>query len=238
MRIRAKKLDLKRLVVASGLVALAIGWSSAVADEYRLLSASDHQTYRAAFDAADQGRRGRSVRLGAKGHDPLPAKILRWLDMTRPGTHASFAEIAGFIEANPTWPLRGRLLLRAEESLMADEPAPRVIEWFAKHPPKTSDGRAMLGTALLGLGRRDEAIAVLRHAWIESDFGAKQERAFVRRYRKLLRRADHHARLDRLVWDRRFTQARRMLWRAETAARRLAEARMRLAAKRGGGASW
>ncbi len=225
---------MRRSVVTSGLIALAVGWSPAASGEFRLLSASDHQTYRAAFTAADEGRPGRAIRLAAKGHDPLPAKILRWLDMTRPGSHASFAQIVAFIEANPDWPLGVRLLLRAEESLVGDEPAATLVDWFAKHPPKTADGRGMLGAALLRLGRRDEATNVLRRAWIESNFGAKQERQFARRHRKLLRRDDHRARLDRLVWDRRFRQARRMLRRVDTASRRLAEARMSLAAKRGG----
>jgi len=224
----------RRLVVTLGLVALAIGWSPVVADDARLLSASDHQIYRAAFTASDKGRRRQAVRLATKGHDPLPAKILRWLDMTRAGTHASFAELAAFIEANPNWPLRGSILRRAEESLLGDEPPDRVIAWFSKYRPRTSDGRAMLGAALLSVGRRDQGVAVLRHAWIESDYGVKQERIFARRYRKLLTRDDHRARLDRLVWDRRFTQARRLLWRVDSASRRLAEARMRLAAKRGG----
>ena len=227
-------LDLRRLVIASGLVALAIGWSPVAADAPRLLSAADHRNYRAAFTASEKGRRGQAASLAAKGIDPLPAKILRWLDMTRPGTHASFADLTAFIEANPKWPLRGKLLRRAEESLLGDEPPDKVIAWFAKYRPRTSDGRAVLGAALLSAGRRDHGVAVLRHAWIESDFGVKQERNFARRYRKLLTRNDHRARLDRLVWDRRFTQARRMLWRVDMGSRRLAEARMRLATKRGG----
>ena len=100
-------LNLRYQITFSGLVALAIVWSPAAADTPRLLSAYDHQTYRAAFIASDNGRRGLAMSLAVKGHDPLPAKILRWLDMTRQGTHASFAELSLFIEANPNWPLRG-----------------------------------------------------------------------------------------------------------------------------------
>ena len=225
---------MRRQVALSALAALAIFWSPAAADNPRLLSGSDHQIYRAAFTASDEGRRGLAVSLAAKGHDRLPAKILRWLDMTRQGTHASFAELAAFIEANPNWPLRGKMLRRAEESLGSDESPDQVIAWFSKYRPRTTDGHAMLGAVLLSVGRRDQGVAVLRNAWIESDYGAKQDRNYARRFGKLLTRDDHRARLDRLVWDRRFTQARRMLWRVDIASRRLAEARMRLAANRGG----
>jgi soluble lytic murein transglycosylase len=227
-------LKLKRPVIITGLVALAIGWSPVAADTSRLLSASDHKIYSDAFAASDKGKRGRAASLAVKGIDPLPAKILRWLDMTRPGTHASFGEISGFLETNPDWPLRRRLFRRAEEALVGDEAPDRVVAWFAKHRPRTADGRARLGDALIMLGRREHGAAVLRHAWIESDFGAKQEQDFYRRFRKFLRRADHRDRLDRLVWDGRFTQARRMLWRVDPDTRQLAEARMRLAMKRGG----
>ena len=153
MRDRARMLNLRRQVAISGFVALAIGWSTVAADTPRLLSALDHQTYRAAFTASDTGRRGLAVSLAAKGHDPLPAKILRWLDMTRPGTHASFAELAAFIEANPNWPLRGSILRRAEESLVGDEPpdrCPKAVDVESTPPGLSCPSRQPLGSLVAG----------------------------------------------------------------------------------------
>ena len=56
-----------RSVVTSGLVALAIGWSPAGADEFRLLSASDHQTYRAVFETTIAPRPDGHVLVGQVG---------------------------------------------------------------------------------------------------------------------------------------------------------------------------
>ena len=37
--------------------------------------------------------------------DALALKIVRWLDYTRPTPSGRFADVAGFIDQNPDWPL-------------------------------------------------------------------------------------------------------------------------------------
>ena len=74
---------------------------------------------------------------------------------------------------------------------------------------------------------------MLRQAWIAGDFTRRKENALYRRHRKLLADADHVARLDRLLWEGRFSSARRALWRVNKEHRALGEARLLLATMSG-----
>lgn len=172
--------------------------------------------------------------LASHTSDALLAKIVRWIDYTRPETRAGFAEITAFIEQNPDWPDQRLLSLNAEEALRDSIPDTEVLAWFSRHEPRTVKGRMHLARALLGAGEREQATALLRETWVNGDFPRSQERDFLRRYRRFLRQEDHVARLDRLLWAGRSWEARRMLHRVEAGRRALAVARITLSRFRGG----
>ena len=205
-----------------------------VAAEHGLLSAADRNIYQQAFAAAGRGQWRLVRRLVRGAGEKLPAKVLVWQRLTQPGNGASFAEIARFLAANPDWPRTTMLRRQAESAITAATPAEEVLAWFNRYPPLITLGRVAMGEALIETGADETAFELLRRAWIEGNFGRRQERGFLRRHRRLLSRADHIARLDRLLWDGRHRQARRMLPRVAEPYRLLAEARMRLRQYQGG----
>ncbi|MEE9250984.1 MAG: lytic transglycosylase domain-containing protein, partial [Alphaproteobacteria bacterium] len=113
-------------------------------------------------------------------------------------------------------------------------PDAEVLAWFSRREPRTVKGRMHLARALLATGKREQATALLRETWVNGNFPRRQERSFLRRYRKFLRKEDHVARLDRLLWAGRSWEARRLLRRVEAGQRALAVARIRLRRFRGG----
>ncbi|HAI31423.1 MAG TPA: lytic murein transglycosylase, partial [Thalassospira sp.] len=78
------------------------------------------------------------------------------------------------------------------------------------------------------------AIALVRHSWINENFGSGQERRFLDRYGEYIDQETHQQRLDRLLWEGRLTTAARMMKHVNEDYRRLAEARASLRAMRGG----
>ncbi len=197
------------------------------------LTAEDSRLSKFAFQAAGADRWSEVRRLAGRIKDPLTVKIFRWLDSSRRGTEASFEEIAGFMANNPDWPGQSLLQRRAEEAMTAKTPDSAVLAWFRTRQPVCTDGSVRYGAALLASGDREKARRVLRDVWINGDFGKKQEKNFYRRYRKLLTREDHIARLDRLLWDGRDWPVRRMLWKVNPGYRALAVARLFLRHGRG-----
>lgn len=198
------------------------------------LAETDIKAARAAFAAIEKNQWKAAHQYAAAAEDPLVAKIIRWIDYTRPETDADFAAIAAFIENEPQWPSRTDLRRRAEEKLPAAMPIHDILAWFDRYPPVSTDGLIRRATALTAVGKDDSARAAVRKAWIEGDFGKAQEQDFFRRFRGILTPADHRARLDRLIWEDRQWSAQRMLWRVDADTRALAEARLSLMAGSGG----
>src|SRR5438093_12711195 len=88
----------------------------------------------AALTAARNGDWSQAYARAGQSGDPLAQKIVRWLDYTRSSPGGRFAEISGFIEQNPDWPLLKTLRRRAEEAI-ASESDDTAAAWFTRYPP-------------------------------------------------------------------------------------------------------
>jgi soluble lytic murein transglycosylase len=208
---------------------LALAAMAAAEARGEALSGADLAAMRSAVAAADAGNWNAAFAAAAAIKDPLPAKILHWLDYARPGAPGGFAEIAAFIEANPDWPGQKALREHAEEALAA-EPDPVAGDWLRKHPPLAAAGKVRAAELLLDAGDVAGGASGLRAAWVEADFAPADEKSFIAKHGGALRLDDDWQRLDRLLWARNGAAALRMLPRVSPEQRALAEARLALAA--------
>ena len=192
-----------------------------------LLSVAERDALRRAFNAVDAGRWEEAHALAA-GH-PLGAKIIRWFDMQRPAGGYGFDAIADFIARNPSWPAQETLLRRAEEVLATSNDDARVRQWFADRQPLTGTGALRLAEALQRSGDRQGAGQLIRTAWRDMPLGERQEQDILQRFAGYLTAADRWARVDRAVWDKRFSDAQRLASTIEPGERALVDARIKLA---------
>src|SRR5215207_6733119 len=183
----------------------------------------------AALASARGGDWAKAYAQAGQSKDPLALKLVRWLDYTRGSPGGRFAEIAGFIDQNPDWPLQKTLKKRAEAAL-AGESDDAAAGWFKRNPPITGPGKARAAELMIRRGYIEAGTAALRTAWIEEDFGPGDERALLARFSATLRPEDHQKRLDHLLWDGQADAAKRMLPLVSADQRTLAEARLALAA--------
>jgi len=182
-----------------------------------------------AFAAAQHGVWARAYAEAAAIKDPLPIKLLHWMDYSRSGGPASFAEITDFIAHNPDWPgLKG--LRKHAEQVAKGEPDATVADWLRRYPPVSGVGRERQAEILFNNGDAAGGTAALRSVWTEADFGPTDEKEFLARHGDAIRSEDDVVRLDRLLWDGRNEAARRLLPRVSPDYRALAEARLALAA--------
>ena len=184
--------------------------------------------YRAAFASVQKENWRAAQRHAQRGDLPLADKVLLWYELKRPGSDAGFADIARFLGENPDWPGQRALRERAEAALVAEEDDALVLVWYGERPPLTVVGRIRYAEALLAGGREEEGAQALREAWIEGNFGRRQEKNFRKRYAEYLRPEDDLARLDRLVWEGRLNPARRLMTSVDRGYRALANARLAL----------
>ena len=193
------------------------------------LSASDQAIYRTAFKLIEKGKWDDARTLALTAKNPLPAKVIEWLDLIRPGMGRSFDEISAFMQANPAWPYQITMQSMAERN-MPDNMSPREVQaWFTNRTPQTAYGAAALARALIQQGRGANAADILRTAWREENFDLDQdEEAFYAEFSSYLRPADNLARLDRVLWNHDETAARQVMPLVDDGHRALAEARIAL----------
>ncbi|MGH7114985.1 MAG: transglycosylase SLT domain-containing protein [Stellaceae bacterium] len=215
--------SLNRLFLSLVLVSAAAGAADA-----QMLSDADLGATRAAFAAAQAGDWSRAYADAAPLRDPLPLKMLRWMDYASPGAPGTFAEIADFIEKNPDWPHQKALRKHAEEALAGETDAVAAA-WLKRYPPLSAAGQVRAAEILLNAGDAAGGIAALRAAWVDDGFNALDEKAFLEKHGDAIRPGDDEQRLDRLLWAGRTEAARRMLPRVPPDWRELAEARLALA---------
>lgn len=192
------------------------------------LGRDDEARLKQAMQLVDRADWQAARRAAGEARNPLPAKLVDWHWMRVQGGGASFADIDGFMRANPLWPEQAILQRRAEEALNDAIPDHRVVTWFAERQPLTGYGRLRLAEALLRTGNRADGLALLRKTWIEDEFGVREMRDILRERGDLLSRDDHVARLDRMLWEGRRGGVPAMLKLVPREIALLAEARVAL----------
>lgn len=192
------------------------------------LSVEDQIRYKAAFKAVDRKQWRTALKNISRARDTLPGEVIRWLYLIQPSPTATFDEIRDFIASHPDWPRQESLRRNAEIALARTGDDADVLAWFGKNPPTTGQGKFRLAEAYLASGRNVDALPLIRDAWVNGKFPSREERSVYRRHRKKLTIEDHAARLDRLLWDKQRSGARRMLYRVSSDHKALGFARLAL----------
>jgi soluble lytic murein transglycosylase len=218
---------LQRLFLSVALIAggSALGQSAA---EAKLLSASDKAIYVDAFNQVDKQNWAKARETAQRAKEKLPAKLIQWLDLIRPGPGRSFDEITKFMRDNPDWPGQISLQQAGERAMPADYGIAETLAWFKSRNPQTIEGTIALGRAYAASGLRDDAARVVRAGWIGMSISPDKEQAYIDQFGSFLRPQDHLARLDRLLWAGDTDNARRAMAQVDDDHRKLAEARIRL----------
>ncbi|GGF27306.1 lytic transglycosylase [Aliidongia dinghuensis] len=191
------------------------------------LSAHDMPIARQAFDLMDRGQWARAENLAQNANDPLPAKLILWLDLQRSQVGHSFGEIAQFVDQNPGWPRQAMLRLRAEETL-DQVPDATLRTWFQHHKPVSPSAKLKEAELMVAGGDPAGYADRIREIWITGDFSAAEEKLVIARYGDKFTTETEDRRLDRLIWDGKLEEATRQLARVSPDWRLLGEARLKL----------
>ncbi|MEE2688129.1 MAG: lytic transglycosylase domain-containing protein [Pseudomonadota bacterium] len=224
--VRTNKLLLKLFICLLGLPAAFIMLASP--SDAVTLTIQDKTAYKRAFKAASKSGWNLANRHVRGVQQTLPKKALQWMRIIDPKGKSSFKEIINFIKANPHWPQQAKLRQRAEEAINYKTTEAEMLDWLQNQQPNTGSGAYHIVRVLLDKKRVSEATEVARRAWINVDMTYRIEQKFRKKYRNLIRAEDHIERLDRLLWTRRISAARRQFRRMTQDYQQLGLARIAL----------
>jgi soluble lytic murein transglycosylase len=133
-----------------------------------------------------------------------------WRRLRQSGGYA-FADYARFVSANPGWPGESGLRRAAEKQMRPGENANTVLAFYRTSEPLSGNGWARLAEAYQATGKPAEALAAARGAWVSGDLSQYDEQLLFSRFSSQLTAADHDKRIDALLFDKKTTDAYRML---------------------------
>lgn len=165
---------------------------------------------------------------GRRGSIARDIIVWHWL---RAG-EGSDGDVLVFLNRRPDWPGLTWLRRKSEPSFTNAAPE-RVLKFHAGQRPQTAEGALNYAVALATQGREGDAQAEIVLAWRTLPMGEELQRTYLENYGTLLK-PHHWARLDRMLWDGHYINAKRMLPLVDEDHRRLAEARIALAERKPG----
>ena len=136
----------------------------------------------------------------------------------------SYAQVVDFIQRRPDWPGM-EYLRRRSEPVVIKEPDAAVLAFFKDVPAQTPRGVLAHARALTATGDSGAAQANVVLAWRTMPMNANSQAAFLDAHGALLE-PHHDARLDAMVWQREYDEARQMYGIASAAAQKAAESRI------------
>jgi len=163
--------------------------------------------------------------ISQEGHSEL-GKILTWQYIKSPDSQPEFETIRKFLVQNSEWPSRSILIRNAEKALFRAPNLDAKEQWFANGHANTFDGELWLIEKAKHDGRIQDAANRIRQVWSRYSLNKADEEEFLKTYGNNLDDIDQWQRMDTLIWERRFREARRQLKRLHGKTRLLAEARI------------
>ncbi|MBB3775742.1 soluble lytic murein transglycosylase [Erythromicrobium ramosum] len=168
-----------------------------------------------------------SDNLVARQPAAIDAAVARWEVLQASRTH-TFADYAGFVLANPTFPRADILRLRAEAALENEAPPQaELLRYFDANPPLTNPGRARYALALAAM-QHPKAFEEARRAWRGGAMSDPVELYIAGLYGAQFTPEDHAVRMDALLWQGKGDAASRQLVNLSEPDRQLAMARLSL----------
>ena len=205
-----------------------------VPNHSEILNDADFRAFRRAMRAADEDDWDGVRRARLEIEHPVADKVLLWR-IAVSDARAPFSDLDLALDALSGWP-RNWSMRREAEWKIEDSglSSALIVDWFEDREPLTGEGRVALGEALIEIGRVEEGEEHIRTAWREQTMRLSFQRDVYQAHGDLFSRDDHAARTDFLLWSGQRTAASRVMPLLSDAERRLAEARLRLAARGAG----
>ena len=189
------------------------------------LSEHDYVQLKAVSDAIKKKQFAYARAKAAMVQDPIAKSLGQWMYFAAEDPAVSITAADAFLDAHPQWPSERRIRTHVEKRLKNSTPTAEIFALFESREPVTGEGKIQLARAHYSNGAKDAGDRYLKDAWINHNFRVSEERRILSAYGGKLTKEDHNARVDRLLWARQVTNARRIFSRLSSTDRRAAEAR-------------
>ena len=192
------------------------------------LAAADHDLLLELSDSLKAKRFSEAESKTSRITNPIAKSLGEWMYFMAEDPSVSLSNADRFLDFHSDWPASSRIQGFVEGRISKNAPADDILAFFEARDPVTGDGKIQLARALFSKGEKDAGEIHLRDAWVNHNFTIAKERAILSSYGNRLTKEDHAARVDRLLWARQVTNARRVMPKLDKHERTKAKARAAL----------
>ncbi|HEX2752148.1 MAG TPA: lytic transglycosylase domain-containing protein, partial [Alphaproteobacteria bacterium] len=180
-------------------------------------------------DATPQELQKSTDLLLSQRQDPLARKLLVWLYATESKLPIHAPDLINFTRNNKDWPRLHTIRLKIEQNIGDTITPANTITWFNENPPETADGIKAYIRALMATQQQDRAKHALKSFWERAVLTKKDTVSLIGIYPRILTADDHEKRLNRMIWESRYSEAEALLPFVSANSRAIAAARLALA---------
>ena len=186
--------------------------SSKIVSKSEILSKSDFQIAKAAFEAVDKKKWQTAIKISKNAKDKMVFKTVYWLYLIQSNNAASFYDYLTFINNNPNYPRINRLRYLAEHKInLKNVPPKTVLKWLDGQDPLSEYGKIILGQIYISKGNIDEGSKLIKEGWIKAKLSKSRLRYLRKKYKNIITVADNIKRADWHAWEGKHWDVQRML---------------------------
>ncbi len=142
--------------------------------------------------------------------DPVDIKLVDWLVATSGDDDVPSSRILEVSRKLGDWPGQSLLRLRYQQAVAREKPSPAAaIKALGSGMPVSDAATLLLARSYVAAGRPKDAAALIRAFWRDQNVSQSNEKIILSEFGDFLTKADHKARLDRLLYDEDSTDALR-----------------------------
>ena len=149
----------------------------------------------------------RALKCAVKIKNRHLIKTIKWLYYSKRTNNASFNDIVRFVKNNPKFPDKSKLLRIAERKINNKTSTRALKRWCSRNLPETGNGAKYCLVALAKIKTKNKVIKariikLIKIVWAREFFPPKEERLFIKKYRRVLKRQDHINRLNYILLNK------------------------------------
>ncbi|MBP7190549.1 MAG: transglycosylase SLT domain-containing protein [Rickettsiaceae bacterium] len=155
------------------------------------------------FEYANKGNWREAINHAKKSKDPVVLKLVQSMKFTSNCPENNFEDMVAFLDKNPDWPQKNRILEIAEGLITNDSCKDKIVEWFSHHDPITDNGAKYYALSFAGrIKDKNKIEKIVKEGWIYGNFNQSEQKIFYNKYKSYLSEADHVKKIDYLLWNK------------------------------------
>lgn len=204
-----KNAELLTLIYAQYIVILLTA-SPAIA-HFIIPDKNHHTLVTDALSSYNEGDLAQAIKIAKSLPDKTHRTALTWLVLMEVEDEQALEELIGFYRSQNDWPFLTVTRKKIEQSFNDKSRPKMVLDWFKEHPPLTTKGqKTYLKFLIHGQVDQKTIAELVKDIWLDGNFSDTEERYFEQKYGQYLSEEDYYRRIDNLIWQKQYAEARKL----------------------------